>query len=219
MKLIFKEKEQEIGDIYSFTFIPLEEIKWTAGQTIGLELETEYVTEERHFTISSAPYEKDIIITTQVSNSDFKQALYKLKSGDEIDAFAIGGGDFIWEDTPLIFIAGGMGITPYFSILKQLNHEERQPESIDLFYSTKKHRLLFEKQLNLLEKKINNLNIHYEVDNRVSTEFIKQKIIDIEKKLIYISGPPKMVDELSEEFIIKLNIPEENLKRDWFTGL
>lgn len=219
MKLVFKDKKQEVGNIYSFTFIPSTEITWTAGQTIGLELETEYVTEERHFTISSAPYEKYITITTQVSDSDFKQALNKLKPGDEVETFAVAGGDFVWEDKPSVFIAGGMGITPYFSILKQLAHEKRDVEHIQLFYSAKIEQLLYEKELQQLAEKIGNVDVYYFIDERISIGEIKKRVNNFKDKRIYIAGPSRMVDKFSEELISDLHIDEKNLKRDWFTGL
>lgn len=219
MELIFKTKQQELGNIYSFTFTPTEAIRWTAGQTIGLELETEYVTEERHFTISAAPYEKDITITTQVSSSGFKQALDTLKPGDRVRTFAIAGGDFVWEDTPSVFIAGGVGITPYFSILKQLAYEKRGVEQVQLFYSAKKEKLLFKKELQQLAKKIGNVDIKFFIDERISINEIKRQIDNFYNKKIYIAGPSKMVDEFGDELVNKFHIKEESLKRDWFTGL
>ncbi len=219
MELIFKTKKQELGGIYSFIFTPVKEIKWIAGQTIGLELETEFLTEERHFTISSSPYEKDIVITTQVSSSDFKQALDMLESGDKVRAFAIAGGDFVWEDKPSVFIAGGMGITPYFSILKQLAHERRDVKRIQLFYSAKKEKLLFKKELQQLAEKIKNVNINFFIDERISMGRIEKQINNLENKKIYIAGPSKMVDDFSDELVKKFHIKEEDFKRDWFTGL
>lgn len=218
MELIFKTKKQELGSIYSFIFTPVKEMQWIAGQTIGLELETEFLTEERHFTISSAPYEKDIAITTQVSSSDFKRALNSLKPGDKVGSFAIAGGDFVWEDKPSVFIAGGMGITPYFSILKQLAHEKRDVEHIQLFYSAKKEKLLFKKELQQLAKKIGSVDIIF-IDKRISIDTIKKQVDNLKDKKIYIAGPSKMVDEFSEELMKKFHIKEEDLKRDWFTGL
>lgn len=214
MRIVFKEKEQKAETIYSFTFLSKEDVRWIAGQAIRLEIETLWLTEERYFTISSAPYEKKITITTEVSDSDFKQALHALKSGDEIDAFAISG-DHVWQNKPSIFVAGGMGITPYIAILKQLHYEGVKPEAIKLLYSAKEQKIVFKKELLKLEKELDNLSLELLHGQRIDEEKVLDAAKSINDPIIYISGPSKMVDSLGAKFEDKSYL----LKRDWFTGL
>lgn len=218
MTLLFKAKKKQVGDIYSFIFYATQPLAWVAGQSIRLELDTLYGTEERRFTISSAPYEKDIVITTELSGSDFKQALSKLKPGDEIKAFAVEG-DFVWQNKSAIFIARGVGITPYISMLKQLAHEKSEPKDITLLYSAKSGKVAFEAQLKSLQKQTDKLSVDFMYDYRVNANVIKEKVPNFKERKIYISGPQKMVDEVSKELIQDLGYSEKSLKRDWFTGL
>src|SRR4030042_6046218 len=149
MKLTLINKIQESKDIYTFVFAPEEPITWKAGQHIFLKIPHENLDDRgeiRHFTISSAPFEKDLFITTKfdfVKGSSFKKALFKLNQGDSIEGFNLGGNFIIKDlDAKYVFIAGGIGITPYKSILMDLANEGRLPDVI-LFYCGKAEGLIF----------------------------------------------------------------------------
>src|SRR3990170_8502700 len=120
MKLTLQDKKQEAKNVFTLVFAPDGPISWIAGQSIRLELPAgQYDTEERRFTISSAPHENHIAITTRTTPGLFKQSLLELKIGDIVEANAIEG-TFTWKESekPLIFIAGGIGITPFYAMLK-----------------------------------------------------------------------------------------------------
>src|SRR4030066_2320569 len=143
MKLTLINKIQELKDIYAFVFAPEDPITWKAGQHIFLNIPHENPDtrgEIRHFTISSAPFEKDLFITTKFDfekGSSFKKALLKLNQGSSIEGYNIGG-NFIIKDlkAKYVFIAGGIGITPYRAILMDLANEGRISDVI-LFYCGK----------------------------------------------------------------------------------
>ncbi len=218
MKLILKAKQQIAENIYSYTFSSKEPISWVAGQSIRLEIDGLYGTEERRFTISSAPYEGDITITTQVSNSDFKRALHDLQLQEEIDAFSIEG-NFVWhKEKPALFIARGMGITPFISMLRQISYEKDEDQEIALIYSSKQGRILFEEELSRLQKNMK-LRLEYIFDTKISADFIKKVSPVLSDKTIYISGSSNMVDETSKVLIEACDVKESQLKRDWFIGL
>ena len=81
LKLIKKE-EISLG-IYSFTFQNSENLRWEAGQFLQIVLPHKNPDDrgiKRFFTISSAPYEKVVMITTRIdvkNSSTFKKALLK----------------------------------------------------------------------------------------------------------------------------------------------
>jgi len=81
----------------------------------------------RYFTISSTPFEDFIMITTRISrpSSSFKESLTEMKIGGRITASGPDG-DFTIDDLGknYIFIAGGIGITPFRSILLQMDFEK-----------------------------------------------------------------------------------------------
>src|SRR5450756_2841841 len=87
---------------------------------------------DRWFTIASAPYEKHVMLTTRFAakeSSTFKQTLKALKPGDTVEISDLDG-DFTVDDPQqhYVFIAGGIGITPFRAILKQAAHD-RKPVS------------------------------------------------------------------------------------------
>lgn len=117
LKLI--DKEHLIDNVWAFHFQPTEPLVWTAGQFVRVELPHDNPDEQgtkRWFTNSAAPHEGIMQITTRVTDSTFKQALAKLVEGDELQLIENPEGDFVWQDSklPIIFVAGGIGVTPFF---------------------------------------------------------------------------------------------------------
>lgn len=218
MKLRFLRKQQEADNISSFFFEPIDKIEWIAGQSIRLELpKPTWGVDERRFTIASAPYEKHIRITTRISDSSFKQSLNKLKEGDEIKGFNIEG-DFIWgdEDKPRLFIAGGIGVTPFRSLLAQAAHEHKQLKAT-LIYSSKVVPALFQDELDVWQAKDPSFYVHYLVGTRLSIDKHSSLASFWLENIIYVSGPEAMVDEIRTT-LIKDGVPEGQIRTDRFTG-
>ncbi|MGH7196742.1 MAG: ferredoxin--NADP reductase [Candidatus Saccharimonadales bacterium] len=218
MKLIFQRVQPEAGDVYSFIFLPAEPLQWQAGQSIRIEIPAGYGVEERRFTVSSAPYEKEIAITTKVSKSEFKQALKNLQPGDEVDGYAIEG-DFVWNDdsTQKIFVASGIGITPFHAILKQRVHE-RQPIPAILLYAARTDDMPFKGELDAWQAADPNFKVVYVTGKRLTSELVATHVPTMTNSLIYVSGPSAMVDEIGDSLLRNYALPKAQLKRDWFTG-
>src|SRR5690606_34399950 len=91
MKLVYKGHEAKQGNVERFIFQPEKPLTWTPGQFIHYTLphkDADDRGDERWFTISSAPFEKDIWLTTRISperTSSFKRTLLDLKAGDTIE--------------------------------------------------------------------------------------------------------------------------------------
>jgi ferredoxin-NADP reductase len=176
--------------------------------------------EERWFTISAPPYEKNITLTTRFTDekgSSFKKALKNLKAGDTIEADGPKG-KFVIEDfdKKYILVAGGIGITPYYSMLMQFNHEGRMPD-IELLYANRDENLVFLDKLESLAAKHPNLSIKKFVgDRHVGADDLKS-YADDQSNIIYLSGPEPMV-ETFEEQLQDMGVPENRLKSDFFSG-
>ncbi len=96
---------------------------FTAGQNTMLSLPGINADDLKEFTIASAPYEQDVTLAMRVRNSNFKNATYALKAGDAISARDPSG--TLWEPTaaPQVWLSGGIGITPFRGIIRQMLHE------------------------------------------------------------------------------------------------
>lgn len=217
MKLRYKRNKNEVDNIWSFWFEPMEPLKWTAGQSIRLEIpRAKYGTDERRFSIASAPYEKLIQITTKISGSTFKQNLHKLKPGDFIDGYNIEG-DFIWGPSkrPRLFLAAGIGITPFRSMLLQRAHDKK-PLNVTLVYSSKAVPL-FKTEFDRLARTDPSLQVDYLLGGRIEISKKSTLAPFWLRNLVYISGPEEMVQDLSKQ-LVKQKLPKKQLRLDLFTG-
>ena len=224
MKLRLIEKKKETGDAVSHIFEPQEPLAWTAGQFLIYFLpheDPDVRGKQRFFTISSAPFEKHVMLTTRIfteNRSSFKRALENLKPGELVDVKGPDG-DFVVGDANknYVFIAGGIGITPFRSITMQLAHDNK-PLNIILFYANSTEDFPFKGEFEEIASKNPNFKIHYVVSpQHIDENLIKEKIQNIPEKIFYVSGPESMGESLSE-MLIGMGIKEENLKQDFFPG-
>src|SRR5687768_15111575 len=127
MKVTFREKLPIAKDIFTFRWQPSEEFSYTAGQYIKMTLEHEDADDRgdmRFFTLSSSPTEGHLAHTTKFNpeGSSFKEALKDLQPGAEAEMTGPNGEFTLPEDDqqPMVWVAGGIGVTPYRSMIKWL---------------------------------------------------------------------------------------------------
>lgn len=224
MKLTLLEKKPETLDVVSFIFKPEEPATWKAGQFFHYVLHhrpTDERGSDRWFTISAAPYEDHVQITTRFTpekSSTFKNALKYLKEGDTIEISDLDG-DFTLEDISknYVFIAGGIGITPFRSILKQLEHEGKKIKAT-LLYANRDENIVFKKELEEIAAQNPDFSIHYIISpEHIDEEKIKSLVSNLTDSIFYISGPEPMVDGLGNT-LKTMGILDNNIKQDWFPG-
>ncbi len=217
--LRLKEKEHLIDNIWAFRFEPSEPLVWTAGQFIRVKLPHDNPDAEgikRWFTVSSAPYEGIVQISTRVTNSTFKQALAAIPIGGELEMIEPPDGNFVWEesDKPLVFVAGGIGITPFRSILKQRAHNA-QPLNVSLVYGGRTEALPFRDELEAWIKLDSRLRVHYVIGESLTPAKLIELLPGLKESLVYVSGPEPMVQSLTAE-LKTAGVLEEQLRRDEF---
>lgn len=205
----------EVGNIRTFIF-ENNGLSWIAGQNQGYRLKKigENPEEnERWFTISSAPSEKTINISTRISESVFKQTLNALTVGEEIECYELGG-DFIWTDeNHIIMVAGGIGITPFRSILVERDLSG-QKLNTTLLYFNRNEEIPFKNELESLNREHSEFKVIFIVGERVSAQKIKELIPNITDEMVYISGPEAMVDKVGDD----LEQDNIQIKKDRFPG-
>lgn len=208
MRLTLINKKQEVPGVISFIFRPEQSISWVAGQFMQYQIGND----KKYFTISSTTHEQNIMLTTRIDPnkcSDFKKALYNLAPGQTIEANGPHG-SFVLEDPAknYIFLAGGIGITPFRSILLDLNHKQQTINTI-LLYANRDENIVFKDELEKLVK------VHYFIgDNHIDENALRPLISDIR---YLISGPEPFVLSL-EKTLSNLGVLDENIKRDYFPG-
>ncbi|MBP9756967.1 MAG: FAD-dependent oxidoreductase [Candidatus Pacebacteria bacterium] len=106
-----------------------ENFAFTSGQNTMVSIPGIHAEMLKEFTIASAPYEASLVLAMRVRNSKFKDACYALKPNDAIMVRHPSGS--LWEASagPQIWLSGGIGITPFRSIIRELLH---QNSSLDI---------------------------------------------------------------------------------------
>lgn len=226
MKLKIEEKRREVDDVYSIIFQPEEPISWQAGQYALYKIphnNPDSRGETRIFTISLPPFQKKIMLTTRYlyeESSSFKKALFAKKEGEIIEVIKIEGSFTVnKEDKKLVFIAGGIGITPYHSILLELEKRGENKDIILIYSNRDENNIVFQDTLKRLTKQYNKLELVYLFPpQRCDIPLINKVVPNIQDRIFYISGPMVMVKAV-EEALQQLKVDKKNIKKDYFPGI
>jgi len=236
LRLQFKQITKLTPSASDFTFTPERPLKFKAGQYLEWTLphpNTDSRGNRRYFTIVSSPTEPDLHIGVRFypEGSSFKKALASLDDHSPIMASHLAG-DFVLPrdtDQKIAFIAGGIGITPYRSMVKYLV-DTKQRRDLTLLYSVNHiddiaYRDVFEQGSQEL-----GLTIVYAIADPkslppnwpgevgiVDAAMIKRQIPDYAERLFYISGPPPMVEGIAKT-LRSLGVHRRNIKTDFFPG-
>ena len=209
------ESREEAGNIKTFVFDGTG-LSWIPGQYQTYELPQVGENEDarrRFFTIASAPSEGNVNISTRVSASPFKQALNAMQPGDTIEAHDIEG-DFLWEDDqPAVFVAGGIGVTPFRSMLVE-RAATGKPMTALLLYYGRDENFAFKNELDKLASEHQELAVKYVVGETISAESILAHAPLAKQRTVFVSGPEAMVDAIGAD----LTAQGIALKQDWFPG-
>ncbi len=235
--LRLKRKIQLAPDIYDFVFAPKGTLAFAPGQymewTLGMR-DPDSRGNRRYFTLASSPTENEVRVGVKFypQPSAFKESLFYLEPDSEIIASDLAG-DFTLPRNPkqsLVFIAGGIGITPFRSMLKYLL-DTRQPRPITLFYVNRTaQEIVYTDVLDRARRELGVRTIYTLTDpaqvpprwggqvGRITAEMIRHQAPDYRKCVFYISGPQSMVDS-TKELLRLMGVKERRIKTDYFPGL
>jgi len=230
MNVVFDHSEPIAHNIKTFWFKPERSVRYIAGQFTEIYLPHDNPDSRgirRWFTLSSSPSEKLVSITTKFAShqsSTFKQHLRELQPGTPLK-LADPMGDFVLpkdRSIPIVFVAGGMGITPMRSMIKWL-HDTNESRKIHLIYAvTEEDELAFvplfkDYHLDFTPIVKDPTKGYGGETGSLSTERILELAPDDGRSLIYLSGPEPMIETFYKEFKAK-GIAEERLVTDYFPG-
>lgn len=220
MKTTLVGVEQINHDVSTFWLKPENPLRYTAGQYIEMYLPHNNPDErgQKHwFTLSASPTEELISITTKFAgknSSTFKKTLFSLNPGVEVQ-ISEPMGDFVLPKDlkiPLVFVAGGIGVTPFRSIIKWLfDTSETRSIQVILAASTKAD-IVFAKLFNEYGAGLSEVT-----GERLTAKKIIQLIGGSENKRFYVSGPEPMVEELEAD-LQKNGVGKDQLIGDFFPG-
>jgi ferredoxin-NADP reductase/Na+-translocating ferredoxin:NAD+ oxidoreductase RnfD subunit len=224
--LTLKSKNYNGADTYDLIFHSKHPLQHEPGQymewTVGHK-KPDTRGNRRYFTIASSPTENDVRLGVKSYSkpSSFKKALFALPAGSQVLAGQLAG-DFTMPKDPakkLVFIAGGIGITPFRSMIKYLL-DSNEKRDIAFFYSNKtSSEIAYKEILDQAEIKLGIKTVYIQTENsgRLTGEMISEHLRDYKDRTYYISGPRGMVAAF-EKTLKHLGIPRAQIKVDFFPG-
>lgn len=219
--LTFKEKIHLTGDLYEFVFTPNRPLKFQAGQFLEWMVPAERNSGRGirgYFTIASSPTEKEMRLGTKLppTPGPFKRGLLALAPGDKVTAGQLAG-DFILptdKNEPLVLIAGGIGITPFRSMVQYLL-DQNETRNATLIYQCKSAEEFAYKPIFDSATRIG-LKVYYQTD-LLTPEILKKLTPNLTKSRVYISGPNGMVNAY-KKMVKVAGLPSSQLETDYFPG-
>lgn len=226
MQLVFREKKKEAQNAYSLIFEPNPELQWNAGEY--LEIKMPHMNEdsrgiERYFSISSAPSEGIIMITTRFFNekaSSFKKALFELKKGDILDNVMKpeNNDSFFNANDPgreYIFLTAGIGITPVRSVIKEY-HLNSKPLKGTLLYANRDDEYIFGEELERISNDMPNFTIQKYHGKRINKEVLENILKEYKNPIFNISGTYNFTTEMKNILLENLKLNPINIKSSSF---
>ncbi|MDP3740905.1 MAG: RnfABCDGE type electron transport complex subunit D [bacterium] len=226
ISLHLKRKEKIDTNVYNFWFEPEKKFEYVPGQFLEYTLphsKSDSRGQRRFFTIAAAPNEKDILISTRITDekgSSFKKALLALEPGDEIVASRLEGRFVLPADASrkLAFIAGGIGITPFRAMAKHLLANKLYRDVILLYSNKTANDVAFAEIFDkAAEFGLKTIYVNTDSDGFIDAAKIKKEIVDWQERDFYISGPEPMVQAF-EKILAEMSLPRTQIKRDYFPG-
>ena len=215
------EVKQETRDVKYMVFELDKDINFKYGQYIMFAF-PDLPTDKRAFSIIDYDSSKRTISTGIKLHKKFTTRLFEMKIGESVLAFGPYGTFVVKpEFKKIVFIAGGIGIVPIYSmVLGILSKEDLHDYNVVIYYSSRERsETAFIKELENLSLNHNNISLKQwytsEKKERISIDLIKKDIPDFKNWAYYICG----IEEMNQYFIKKLSeeeILEEFIRSEQF---
>jgi len=211
-----------------FAFTPGQYIDLTiSGAELGLPNQLSHT-----FSIASSPCDKELVVATRMRNTDFKQAISSLPIGSPVRIEGPMGSFSLHKNTgrPAIFLAGGIGITPFLSILSHAT-AEKLSHPLVLFYANRYlEDAAFIDELWKLERanpRFRFVPILTRTDKNyrgwkgetghISSEMLLTHVRIVRGPIYYIAGPPTMVAAVRKT-LGEVQVDEDDIRVEEFAG-
>lgn len=231
-----KARDKIAEGTMAFHFEKPAGFQFKPGQYADLTLinpaETDSEGNVRTFSIASAPYEGELLFATRMRDTAFKRVLSSVPLGTEVKLEGPMG-SFTLHKNPAkaaVFLAGGIGITPFRGILRQAA-KDKLPHQLYLFYSNRRPEdaaFLAELQ-NLSESSPLFIFIpsmaEMERSKRswsgergfINREMLVKHFCDLNGPIYYVAGPPAMVAAM-QQMLTKAGVNEDDIRTEEFGG-
>jgi ferredoxin-NADP reductase len=235
MRATVKEKQEVAKGTLLVTFdLHGEDVEFRPGQYFFVTLPDVGHQDEkglrRHISVVTSPHEKGILgLATRMRDSAFKRSLDEVPVGTEVEVEPPKGKFVLPEDAsrPLVFVAGGIGITVFRSMLRYI-HGERLSYDVTLIYSNRdRESTPFLEELQELERGEPSFRLVLTMTDdpewegetrRIDAQLFRDYLGgDLNRYTFMVAGPPRMVEGMKEA-LREAGVDESNVMADNFTG-
>ncbi len=209
------------------------DFRFQPGQTVSLTLpsDTPDAPVLRHtFSLVSAPHEPELCVATRVRATPFKQALTRLRPGAELK-FSGPYGKLTppaGTDRPLVLVAGGIGITPCVSLLRDAAHRDSDQRFLLLYSNRTREQAAFLEELRGLARLDPRLRLLATLTGpaddawdglrgRIDAAMLEQALQGLDNPLCYVTGAPAMVEEIRAG-LAAAGVPDDAILDESFHG-
>ena len=230
-------KSEEVAEgTMAFHFTRPPGFEFRAGQSIDVTLidppESDAEGNTRAFTIASPPSMDHLTIATRMRDSAFKRVLRKASQGLQVKIEGPGGSFTLHKNAakPAVFLAGGIGITPFLSIVRQAA-KDKPPLLLYLFYSNRRPEdapfldllaglpaenpnFRFIATMTQMAKSHRQWTGETSVINR---EMLLRYVPQPVGPIYYIAGPPAMVTAMRKMLVFS-GVDEDDIRTEEFSG-
>lgn len=209
---------------------------YVAGQSLDMTLidppETDAEGNTRAFSIASAPAENAILIATRLRDTAFKRVLKGMQPGARVKVVGPFGHFRLHDaDRPAVMLTGGIGITPFRSILVQAIRDGGLPYRVVLFYANRRPEdaaFLDEiGKLAAVDTNLRSVPTMSKMDTsgrpwngergHIDAELLKRHMAGMTKPIYYITGPAGLVKGL-QSMLVDSGVDTGDIRTEEFTG-
>lgn len=235
-KIRLEGREEIAADTMAFHFEKPTGFSFKPGQAIDVVLIDPPTTDAqsaRHtFSIVSAPFESDLVVATRMRDSAFKRAFKSLPIGSPARIEGPSGSLTLHNNRarPAVFIAGGIGITPFMSILRQAAKDQLAQRLLLLYSNRRPEDAAFLAELQQLEQQNKNFRLvatmtemskssrPWEGETGLIDEGLLKRIAgDLSAPIYYLVGPPGMVEAMRQT-LNQAGINDDDIRSEEFYG-
>ena len=231
-----KHRREVAEGTTAFLFEKPDGLSFKAGQYLNFTLldppETDAEGNTRTFSIASAPDEEELMMATRMRDTAFKRVLKTMPLGAQVEIEGPYGNFTLHKNAarPAVFLTGGIGITPYRSIIRDAGRK-KLPHRLLLFYSNRRPEDgAFLEELQQTER----VNPNYQFvgtmtdmanskrpwqgkTGYINRDMLAQSISDLTTPIYYIAGPPGMVTAM-RKMLGDAGINDDGIRTEEFNG-
>jgi ferredoxin-NADP reductase len=211
---------------------------WTfdAGQFIDMTLqkpgETDAEGNTRGFSIASAPFEDTLMIATRMRDTAFKRVLKTLPLGSEVKIEGPFGDLRLHNNAarPAVIVSGGIGITPFRSILMQAINDKRAHRIVFFYANRRPEDAVFLEDMRALAREsatfafvptmteMDKSHLPWDGERgRIDQQMLTKYLAGVTSAIYYVTGPPGMVKGL-RAVLKAAGVDSDDIRTEEFTG-